>query len=448
MNLRQIHRRTLLSGLLAGTAALTLSDLVSPKKAAADAAPKRIIFFYSPNGTIAKNFWPTQVGSSFALPPILKPLAPHKDDILVLQNIDMLNALSGPGDAHQKGTGTCLTGTELQEGDFPGDAGLSAGWADGISIDQKIAAAIGGQTVFPSIELGVLVGGSDVCSRISYKKSAEPVPPENDPYAAYTRIFGDAGEDPAEAKLRISRQQLMLKWLKAEYVALAPRLPKADRDKLDTHIASLDDLDKRLGKGTVEFGGVCQPLDLGDRIDVKSVANMPKIGRMQIDNLVMAMACDLTRVGTISWTQSRADYVYKFVDPAIAEGHHSIAHKGDQDTAKIAQNTAINAWICSQIGYLVDKLKSVPEGNGTLFDNTVIVWVNEQSKGNNHDRRNLPLVLVGSAGGYFSTGRHVMMPDGSSTNQLYVSLQNAMGIDDDSFGDPKFGKGPLPNLRA
>src|SRR5690606_18832824 len=119
--------------------------------------PKRFVVFWTPNGTIMNHWRPTGSADAFTLPRILQPLEPHKKDILILDGVDALSAYEGPGDAHQKGTGQGLTATELQEGDFQGDGGLSAGWANGISIDQAIADAIGGQTKFRSLELGVYV---------------------------------------------------------------------------------------------------------------------------------------------------------------------------------------------------------------------------------------------------------------------------------------------------
>ena len=150
-----LNRRTLLRGAFGAAVSLPLLDAMSRSATAGPAVgPKRFVVFYTPNGTVPANFWPSATGRDFPLSPILEPLADHRDDLLVLGGVDMLSGLSGPGDAHQKGTGQCLTATELQEGDFPGDAGAQAGWADHISIDQHIANHISLDTPLRSLELG------------------------------------------------------------------------------------------------------------------------------------------------------------------------------------------------------------------------------------------------------------------------------------------------------
>jgi hypothetical protein len=173
---------------------------------------------------------------------------------------------------------------------------------------------------------------------------------------------------------------------------------------------------------------------------------MPSIITLQMDLLAMAMACDLTRVSTLMCTRSAATHVCSFADPDIDEGHHTLAHKGDQDTVKNALNTKLNSWYATQLAYLVDKLKAIPEGDGTLFDNTLIFWTNEQAKGNNHSRDRMPYVLIGGAQGYFQTGRYLRQASAMSHNQLLVSILNAMGVETDTFGNPDYGTGPLPGL--
>lgn len=443
-----LSRRALLRGLGGAAIALPLLDAMRGRSASAlgPEGPKRLIVMYTPNGTIAHNFWPTGGEFEFTLSPILAPLAPHKKDLLILRGIDMLSSLDGPGDAHQKGTGQCLTATKLLEGDFSGDAGQSAGWASGISIDQRVANHSGTATPYASLELGVAVEGSTVGSRISYRGPGQPLPPENNPYAAYQRLFADALKDPVEVQRLAERRSTVLDAVADQHEQLRDRLGVEDRVKLESHLLAVEEIRARLDQPTMQFGGVCQSLDQGLAVDPGLVANMPTIGRLQMDLLAMAFACDLTRVGTLMWTQSAATHVYSFLDPAIVEGHHSIAHKGDEDKTKVAQNTKINVWFAEQLAYLISALKAIPEGEGTVFDNTVILWTNEQAKGNNHDRMGMPYVLAGSAGGHFKTGRYIVQGQQTPHNKLLVSLLQAMGIDDDVFGDSQYGKGPLSGL--
>jgi hypothetical protein len=449
-----LSRRAVLRGLGGTVVALPFLDAMigTGRRAHAQATvfPKRFVVWYTPNGTVPKNFWPVRNGSddNFTLSPILQPLADHQDDLLVLEKIDLLASLSGPGDAHQKGTGTCLTGIELQEGDFAGDAGESAGWANGISIDQHIANHIGNDTTFRSLEFGVMVQGSSVRSRISYRGPGQPLPPENDPYTMYRRLFGDPSVTPEEQMRQNMRRQAVLDSLGGEYQRLRGQLGGDDREKLEIHLEAVQSIKDRLAKSQLVFDGtVCKRYDQGAPIDVARVSNMPDIAKLHMDMMAMSFACDVTRVASLMWTQSTAGHIYSWLGNEIREGHHSLAHKGDEDTQKVAQNTAINKWHAEQLAYFIQKLKEIPEGDGTVFDNTVIFWTNEQARGNNHDRRNMPYVLAsGKEGGIFRTGRYVSQTSETGHNKLLVSLMNAMGIEGDTFGNPDYGTGPVANL--
>lgn len=445
---KPMTRRAMLRGLGGAAVALPFLDVMRPRLAHAQGqAPKRFIVMYTPNGTVPANFWPTGGERDFTLSPILAPLERHRDDMIVVGGVDLISSLSGPGDAHQKGTGQCLTAAPLQEGTFPGDAGLSAGWADNISIDQAVANQIAGDTRFRSLELGVLVDGSDVKSRISYRGPGQPIPHENDPAVVYQRVFGDIGAASVDTRKKDIRRALVLDAVLGQYQTLHGKLGAADRLKLDAHVESIRSIESRLGKDTVEFGGACQPLAGLGGLDPMRSSNMPAIGRLQMDLLAMAFACDLTRVGSLMWTRSTSEVVFNWLGDDIREGHHPLAHKGDEDRVKVEQNTRINAWYSEQLAYLVDALKAIPEGDGTVFDNTVILWTNEQSKGNNHSRMDMPYVLLGSGGGHFDTGRYLTTRDDRVPhNHLMVSLLHAFDIDADHFGDRDLGSGPLPGL--
>ena len=446
---RPLSRRAVLHGLGGLTIGLPLLDAMLGNSAQADPKqlPKRLIIMYSPNGTIASEFWPSGNENNFTLSPILEPLANHQSRLLIPSGLDMLSSLSGPGDAHQRGTGQCLTATELLEGDFVGDGGASAGWAGGISLDQAVANHIGKDSLYRSLELGVAVQGSSVLSRISYLAENQPLPPENSPYAAYQRLFGDSLGDPIEVERRTLRRRTVLDAVSEQHRQLRDRLGAEDREKLINHLHGVEEIRARLDQSVINFEGVCQPLDQGMPLDFNLVANMPLVGKLQMDLLAMALACDITRVGTLMWSNSAANHVLSFVDPNIVEGHHSIAHKGDEDTKKVEQNVLINKWYASQLAYLLDRLAALPEGNGSVLDNTLVLWTNEQTKGNNHDRHDLPYVLAGNVAGYFKTGRYLKF-EGQKIghNRLMVSLLNAMGIEADEFGNPEFGTGPLPGL--
>lgn len=455
----RLSRRAVLRGL--GGAALTLpfleamgcSKRLAPASEQTGRAafgvefPKRFIVLYTPNGTVPPDFWPSS--STFQngeeLSPILAPLKDHNRDLLVLGNVSALSALTGPGDAHQKGTGQCLTARAMQEGDFPGDAGLSCGWADGISVDQEIANHIGTKTKFLSLELGVLVYGATVGARLAYRGPAQPLPPENSPYAAFDRLFSDLSVAPADAMRKTEQRRAVLGKVASDYDRLRKRLGAADRLKLDGHLASVEDIASRLDRGSAPASPACAAPTLTPDLDVDKVASMPELCRLQLDLIAMALACDLTRVASLHFTNSATTKVLSFLGPDITEGHHPMAHNGYADQVNRGRLTRISRFYAEQLAYLIAKLKSMPEGDGTVFDNTVIFWTNEHADGN-HLRKNIPYVVAGSAGGQFKTGRYVVQQKEVAHNDLLLSLLNAMGVEADTFGDPDYCTGPLVGL--
>jgi hypothetical protein len=444
-----LSRRTLLRG--AGGAALALPFLEIMQGCGASAGasrfregnltPKRFVVFWSPNGTIIDNWRPSGQDENFTLSKILEPLAPHQNDIVVLDGVDELSAYAGPGDAHQKGTGQSLTGTELQEGTFKGDGGNMAGWANGISVDQAIANAIGNATKFRSLEFGVHVYGANVGSRISYSGPAQPLPPENDPVAAFERIFGDLEIDPEKAARKLAERKRVLDAVTEDYQRLMPKLGKADRIKLEAHLAAVRDIEMRLAsEGAV--GGACVKPELGDIPDPMKVANIPTTGKLQMDLLAMSLACDLTRVASIMWTNSATNKPMPWL--GIDDGHHDLAHRGDEDLDAREKLTKINTWYAEQFAYLIAKLKELPEGDGTVLDNTLLIWVNEHQKGNNHDRNDIPYILAGKAGGAVRTGIYKKVDGEVPHNNLWVGCMNAMGLDEvTTFGNPEYCTGAL-----
>jgi hypothetical protein len=162
-----------------------------------------------------------------------------------------------------------------------------------------------------------------------------------------------------------------------------------------------------------------------------------------MDLLAMAFACDLTRVATLQWSRSGSAMRYPWL--GINDSHHLLSHAADTNTAAQNKLVAIGRWYAEQLAGLIARLKALPEGGGTVFDNTVIVWFTELAKGNNHTRLGASFLLAGSGGGALRTGRHVSY-GGAPHNNLLVSLMNAMCVEEDRFGHPDFCTGPLGNL--
>ncbi len=442
-----LSRRALLRGLAGVAVGLPFFEAMEDKRARAEALPKRLVIFFTPNGTVPDE-WVSGSETNFTLGPILQPLAPHKKDLIILTGMNNEAAFHGPGDDHQRGMGTMLTGTELQDGTYKGGCaqGPPAGFAGGPSVDQVIAQKIGNQTKLASMEFGVQVHDSDDWSRMSYSAPGTPMPPIDDPAKAYERLFKDFNADPIGQKRLSDERHLVLSSIMSDAEQLRGKLGAGDRIKLDQHLASLDSINQRLDK-VVAVGGQCQkPPVVSEQGDsyVYDQANFEAIGKLQMDMLVTALTCDITRVASIQWTRSVGDVVMDWL-PGVKEGHHALSHYPIDDAYARDQLVTINTWYAGQLAYLIDQMKQVQEGTGTLLDNTVILWCNELSIGTSHSHDDMRFLLAGSGGGAFKTGRYLNY-NGDPHNNLLLSLCHAMGVDLPTFGNPAYCTGTLANL--
>jgi len=442
--MKKLNRRTFLRG--AGGVAIALPFLgAMAESAKAEVFPKRFLVFFTGLGQVKTSWAPTGTETNFSLGKVLAPLEPHKSDLLILEGVDMESAYHGPGDPHQQGIAHSLTGTEMQEGDlFPYacNPGKSVGWGGGISVDQYLANKIGKSTKFPSLEFGVQVQFTNASSRMIYAGPGQPVPPEDNPYQAFNRIFKDLSADPTELAARREKRRHVLDVVQDDYKSLVKRLGAEDKRKIEQHLDAIDTIASRLD-APGQLGGVCALPDLGAPLEIYANDNYPIIGKLQLDLLAMSLACDLTRFASIQWTTVQTGKVFSWLNQS--EPHHTLSHSSDGDMSRQGQLIGIGNWHASQLAYLIGLLKSFPEGDGTVFDNTVILWCTDIAKGNTHARRDMPYVLAGGAGKYFKTGRYLKYK-GDYHNNLLVSILNAMGLPDTTFGNPAYCTGPLPRL--
>jgi hypothetical protein len=330
----RLSRRNFLRGLGGAAIALPLLNFVDAGRSHAGppSFPKRIVFWYTPDGTIQNAWWPTGTPAAFTLNRIMKPLEPFKQQLVILENLDMGVTYSGPGDMHQVGMGGLLTGRELQDGSlFVGAGGQATGWANGPSVDQYIASRLGQTTPFPSLELGVQVIGATVWTRMCYRAAAQPVPPESEPSRAFKRLFTSLGapSDPASQALR-SQRKSVLDGVSRDFAKLNARVSAADRVKLGAHLDVVRDIERRLDLGGGVLPAACSlPAAPSATLDTDQVGNFPAIGKLQMDLLVAALACDLTRVGSIQWSNAVSATVHTWL--GATQGHHELSHTGDAD---------------------------------------------------------------------------------------------------------------------
>jgi hypothetical protein len=396
--------------------------------------PKRLILLCSANGTIHEQWKPSYDGATLQLSPILAPLESHKQDLVVVDGLGWQYG-DGPGVDHMR---ICMlwNGTPMLEGnEFQNNTGdKPCGWGGGISVDQFIAGQIGQETPFASLEFGVQNGGAHIYSRVSYAGPNQPIPPEDDPYAMFDRLFSEFGHSEAElARLR-ARRQSVIDVVKGNLDGLSTKVAAADRLKIEAHLDAVRKIEQRLDSTVT-----CEVPMLGEQFDPGANDNFPLVSRLQIDMMVMAMACDLTRVASLLWAQAGSNIRYTWL--GLGTEHHTIAH----DSSDPARNqiASINTWHAGELAYLLDALKAVPEGEGTMLDNTLVVWGNELADGWTHAQQPSPIVLAGSAGGMLQTGRYLDFGE-ARHNRLLVSICNLMDLPEvTSFGELDDGSGPL-----
>ena len=410
------------------------------------AAPQRLILFYTPNGTKKELWRPThEPGPLNELGPILNALSPFKSKINLFDGVDLKAALEGPGGPHQRGMASLFSGAVITEGDFVGGDGRKAGWGGGITIDQEIAQHIGNNTPFRSLELGVRVVENMPRGRISYGGINMPLPPENNPAQVYTRLFSGAQEPEILVRRRLRRRQSALDSALEDFRQLEAKLDSRDRAKLQQHAQSLRELERRLAISGSQDGGICQVNQPPLISEIMSESSFDAVARQQIDLLVNALACDQTRVGSLQCSTAVNACRFSFLEPSVSHEGHSLSHAGDSNEGMQPEWERTLAWYADLFAYLLAQLDAIPEGDGTLLDNTVVLWGNEISRGNTHDLTDIPFVMAGGAGGALRTGQYLKYP-GIAHNQLLLSIIKSFGIEAETFGAEHLNNGILSEL--
>jgi hypothetical protein len=440
----KITRRSVLRGAAGVTLGLPFLEIMDGR-AGGTPDPVRLVIFFSNDGTYHPRWTPTGTQNAFTLPEILEPLAPFQDRLNVLSGIDQESSYHGPGsgDPHMPGMAHLLTGTEMVD-TGPGQYDKMGG---GISIDQYIAQQLAPPTKFASLQFGVQAAqyASNAWNSLTYAGANQPLPAVDDPVEQYDRMFADLESSDGELAILRAKRHSVLDAVKDDISDLEGRLGGADKQRLEQHLDSVRAVETIIDT-TTDLGGNCSLPDLPTPVpgSLYDHDNVPALYRAQTELLVMSLACDLTRVATLQFREALGgDMTFTFLGQN--EQWHEISHKGDGDTNGNDQKTAVNRWFAEQLAYMLSLMDAIQEQQGTLLDNTVVFWCNELAKGNAHNRRDMPFLLAGSAGGYFQTGRW-LQHGGAYHNDLLVSLANAMGVDIDTFGNPAYCTGPLSTL--
>ncbi len=415
--------------LLGGLAAVSGGALLPRKSALAQSAgAKRFLVVHVPEGMWSDAVRPA-VGQS-TLGPIFSPLDPFRSKLTVLDGLNLRSRDQGPGgDGHHRGVPHMLTCTEMADSENAG----------GPSIDQKIARVISGDTTFKSLQFGVRILYDDTNSALIWAAARDRLPAMENPWEAYARIFGSVAM--ADAPPPVDLRKSALDHALTEITSLRDKLPSLDRERLDSYQTSLRDIERRLANLPVP--GQCAVPVLGAKVnDPRAEAAYPDMGKLQMDLIVAALRCDVTRVASLQWSNSVDQCSYPWL--GVNKLGHDLSHSGDDGSAP---KQTVFHWYAEQFAYLLGQLDAAKEGNGSVLDNTVVLWVSEFSNSGMHEADKLLWLLMGNAGGFLKQGQ-VLPMNGRSVNDVHATIQNAFGISEPKFGNPAYCDGTIASLIA
>ena len=410
----KLSRRTFLRGLaltqVPALIALPPLEAMFDSKGTAYAAnpgpiETRFVLWFNGNGITEKYWIPRETGGQFGLTPCLSPLASFRNDIHIITGLDNAAAqLPGPGNGHHKSMSALMTGTSF--------TGRGAG---GASIDQAIAQKIGGNSRFRSLQIGVSQEsfGESIQRNMSWSGYDRPLPPEMLPHKLFERLFG-------QRELGwIERQKSVLDAVREDNVQLKKTLGKQDQLRLDEHLSSVRDVEQAIASLPPKYYHVDPPEYDGDMKD------WPRIAKLQSDLLVHALATRQTRVASYMLTKCQGLTRFPWLGYTAAR-HHDYTHRDGKapgydgpDGQRIMRD--ICRWHIEEFAYLVARLKSTPEGAGTLLDNTCLLLVHEHAEANDHKNNGLSVIVAGHARG-LKTGLHTRAT--GTIGDLYLAVAN------------------------
>ncbi len=446
---KHLPRRTFLRGLGAAVA-LPLLDAMVPAFAATSvdqvSAPCRLGFAYVPNGIVMENWTPLTAGPGFKMPSILEPLAASRQDWSILSGLTHNNGRAlgdGPGD-HARAAASYLTGVHPKKTN-------GADIKNGISVDQVAVQAIGDKTRFASLELGTehgrQTGNCDsgyscaYSNSISWRAEASPMPPEVNPRLVFERLFGKADQDndPAAIAKRQRYQKSILDFVREDTRKVQRELGPTDRRKLDEYLHAVREIERRIEHAEQDLKEITPTLDRPAGIPIDYAEHV----RLMFDLQVVAFQTDVTRITTFMFGREGSNRTYREID--VPDAHHGLTHhKGD--SKKVEDVRKINRYHIEQFAYFIDRLRSTPDGDGSLLDHSIIVYGSGLSDGNDHTHCDLPVLVAGRGCGALSPGRHIRFPDETPMTNLYLSILDRIGAQPESLGDSDGKLGDLSGI--
>ncbi len=430
---RALPRRTVLRGMGAAVA-LPFLDAMTPAFAAASTPITRIAFVYTANGVIMKNWTPSQEGAGFAFSDTLLPVAPFRDQLLVLSGLAHRNGEAlgdGPGD-HARAGASWLTGVHPKKT-------RGADIHNGQSIDQMLAADHGRGTPLPSLELGLqdvrMVGGCDsgyscaYSNTVSWSSPTAPLPYETNPRRVFERLFGDGDTtDPAVRAVHARQNRSLLDFVLADAQRLSPGLGAGDRRKLSDYLDSVREVERRIQNAEGHDAVDLPVLDRPDGVPPTFEEHV----QLMSDLIAIAFQADLTRVVTLMYSREGGNRTYRSI--GVPDAHHGLSHH-QNDPERMTRLQLIDRHHVAMLAYFLAKLQDAQDENGSLLDHSMVVYGSSLSDSNAHTHDNLPTLLAGGGSGRLRGGRHLRYPDGTPMTNLFLTMLDKLGSHRDQVGD-------------
>ena len=428
---KALPRRTFLRG-IGATLALPLLDAMVPPMTALTATPgnpvRRLGFVYMPMGSDISRWIPPGEGSLVELSPTLASLSGVVDQVTVITNLELKNAYPG---THATSNAAFLSAAKAKWTE-------STDYHLGTTVDQIAAKRIGQETRLPSLELAMdllaTVGQCDngyACvyqNNLSWSSPTTPLPAEAHPRIVFERLFGEGGS-VADRRAALRRKASLLDWVREDISRLQRKLGPGDRTKVSQYLDTVREVERRIQKAEAETADNRLP-DLDRPLGVP--ATYADHARLMFDLQVLALQGDVTRVITFQLARETSNRTYPEI--GVSDPHHPLTHHGD-NPEKIAKVAKINAFHVSLFAYFLEKLKSTPEGNGSLLDHSLYLYGSGMGNPNVHDHVNLPILVAGGGAGKLKGGRHITYREPKPLANLHLTLLEKVGVRLDSFAD-------------
>ena len=458
----KLSRRTCLKGLGASIALPWLEIMGMPNANAQSTDPLRFMCMYVPNGIRMDKWKPTTTGTGFVMPDILKSMERHRNNMNVISGLANFPASVTQerwAGSHARGTGALLTQTPLVSG--------NSNLVNGKSLDQVIADSLRGQTNLASLELGAREGSSSgncedgfSCAylhNLSWRDGSTPMKKIVSPNQAFQRLFGSTvtgGSDPVA--VNPINDGSILDAVTQRIAELNRQLGASDQAKLDQYLTSIREVELNLPTEIVVPGGSCP-----SQSAPKDASSYQDTVTQMIDLIALAFQCDKTRVITYMLEDSlNTPARYGFL--GVNDSFHSISHHGG-NSSNLNKIQTINTWEVEQFALLLDKLSAIQEGDGSVLDNSFLMFTSEFGDADDHYHWDLPMLTAGKAGGYLKTGQHISYNISSRNNpepslndkpmaDLYLNVLESFNINQSTFGTTNgstpYGTSTLAEIKA